>query len=246
MKRFILVSLALFFAFCSSAFAQLPPYGIYVMQADVSGTFFWGRYFTPSTPTDSYMMMYNGSTQQPILATLGSSLTWNGATLDIGSITQSQVSGLTSSLAGKFNVPTGTTAQYVRGDGSLATLPTVAARSFNYTTRTLDSCFQVSSTRDANVSYAVEVSASLSLSGGTQGTAYLEIFTNSGCTTGTQEVTRFTNGNSGTLTIGLGLTQVISGQLSGIIPAGAWAKIRTQNNTGTPTFTSRPGQEVLL
>ncbi len=32
-------------------------------------------------------------------------------------------SALTAGLATKFNVPTGTTAQYVRGDGSLATLP---------------------------------------------------------------------------------------------------------------------------
>lgn len=31
---------------------------------------------------------------------------------------------LSSGLAGKFSAPTGTTAQYVRGDGSLATLPT--------------------------------------------------------------------------------------------------------------------------
>lgn len=33
-------------------------------------------------------------------------------------------SALTGALAAKFNTPTGTTAQYVRGDGSLATLPT--------------------------------------------------------------------------------------------------------------------------
>lgn len=40
---------------------------------------------------------------------------------------------LASGLAGKFNTPTGTTAQYVRGDGSLATLPSGAAPSpFNF------------------------------------------------------------------------------------------------------------------
>lgn len=37
----------------------------------------------------------------------------------------------TAALAGKFNTPTGTTAQYVRGDGSLATLP-VAKRIETY------------------------------------------------------------------------------------------------------------------
>ena len=34
-------------------------------------------------------------------------------------------SSLTSGLVGKYNTPTGTTAQYVRGDGTLATFPTV-------------------------------------------------------------------------------------------------------------------------
>jgi hypothetical protein len=34
-----------------------------------------------------------------------------------------QVTGLQTALDGKLAVPTGTTAQYVRGDGSLATLP---------------------------------------------------------------------------------------------------------------------------
>lgn len=34
-------------------------------------------------------------------------------------------------------------------------------------------------------------------------------------------------------------------KLAGIVPAGAWAQLVTENNTGTPTFTARPGQEVL-
>lgn len=33
--------------------------------------------------------------------------------------------GLSSGLAGKFNIPTGNTTQYIRGDGSLATFPTI-------------------------------------------------------------------------------------------------------------------------
>lgn len=38
-------------------------------------------------------------------------------------ITQSQVDNLITDLAGKFDNPTGTIAQYIRGDGSLATFP---------------------------------------------------------------------------------------------------------------------------
>lgn len=42
------------------------------------------------------------------------------------------------------------------------------------------------------------------------------------------------------------LTGITSAQVTGYIPAALYAKIRTQNNTGTPTFTARPGQEVLF
>lgn len=153
---------------------------------------------------------------------------------------------VSAGLAGKFSNPTGTTAQYIRGDGSLATFPTVAARSFSYTTRSLNTCFQISSTRDALVTYSVDIATSLSLTSGQQGTVYLETFTDSACSTGTQEVTRFVNGQTGTLTIGLALQQNVTGTLTGVIPAGAYVRLRTQNNTGTPTFTARPGQETLL
>lgn len=119
-------------------------------------------------------------------------------------------------------------------------------RSFSYTTRALNTCFQVSSTRDALVTYSVDIATSLSLTSGQQGTVYLRIYTNSGCSTGTQEVTRFVNGNTGVLAIGLALNQNVTGTLTGIIPAGSYVQLVTENNTGTPTFTARPGQEVLM
>lgn len=205
-------------------------------------------------------------------------------------------SALTSGLAGKFNTPTGTTAQYLRGDGSLATFPTLTSgtvtsitagaglsggtittsgtismpntgtagtysgvttdaqgrvtagtvRSYTYQTRALNTCFQVSAARDAMVSYSVDILTSLSLTSGQQGTVYLRTYTNSGCTTGEQELTRFVNGQTGTLTIGLALSQNVTGTLSGVVPAGLYVQLVTQNNTGTPTFTARPGQEVLM
>lgn len=225
---------------------NLPPYGSYIMQADPTGVFFYGRYFTPTVITDSYFLVYDGNISQPKIGAMGSSFTWNGTTLDVGSINQSQVSGLTSALAGKYNTPTGTTSQYVRGDGSLGTTPTPVSRSFSYTTRSLNTCFQVSSSRDAQVSYSVDISTALSLTTGQQGTVYLRIYTNSACTTGTQEIVRFQNGQTGTLTIGLALTQNVTSNLVGVIPAGAWVQLVTENNVGTPTFTARPGQEVLL
>lgn len=132
--------------------------------------------------------------------------------------------------------------------GTITTSGTIGlvARSFGYQTRALNTCFQVSSTRDALVSYSVDIATSLSLTAGQQGTVYLRIYSDAGCSTGTQELTRFVNGQTGTLTIGLALTQNVTGTLTGIVPAGAYVQLVTQNNTGTPTFTARPGQEVLL
>lgn len=118
-----------------------------------------------------------------------------------------------------------------------------AARSTSYTTRTLNSAFQISSTRDAIGTYAVDISSTISLTTGQTGTVFLEIADDSGFTTNVQEVTRFVNGNTGTLTIGLNLTQNVTGTLTGYIPAAKYARLRT---SGTATFTSRPSQETLL
>lgn len=158
----------------------------------------------------------------------------------IPSLAISKVTGLQAAIDGKLTIPTGAVSSYVAGNG------TVASRSFSYTTRALNTCFQASATRDASVSYAVDIAATLSLSGGQQGTVFLEVFTDSGCTTGTQEVTRATNGNTGTLTIGLNTVQTGTARLQGVVPAGMYLRLRTNNDTGTPTFTARPGQEVLL
>jgi len=130
--------------------------------------------------------------------------------------------------------------------GSYTDLTNKPTRSFANPTRSLNTCFQVSSTRDALVSYSVDIATSLSLTAGQQGTVYLRTYTNASCTTGVQEVTRFVNGQTGTLTIGLALTQNVTGTLSGVIPAGAYVQIVTENNTGTPVFTYRVAQEVLL
>lgn len=158
------------------------------------------------------------------------------------------LSGGTITGSGTISLPsTGTAGSYsgvITDAQGRVTAGTV--RSFAYTTRVLNTCFQVSGTRDALVSYSVDIAATLGLAGGQQGTVYLRIYTDSGCTAGTQELTRFVNGNTGALTVGLSVTQNVTGTLTGIVPAGSYVQLVTQNNTGTPTFAARPGQEVLL
>jgi len=121
-----------------------------------------------------------------------------------------------------------------------------SAKSQSTASRTLNSGFQVSTSRDALVNYSVDIQATISLTTGQSGTVFLEIATNSGFTTGLQELARFVNGNTGTLALGLSLTQNVTGTLSGYVPSGYYARLRTSNTTGVPTYNYRSGQEVLL
>jgi hypothetical protein len=236
------------------------------------------------------------------------------------SATAATDSELSSGLSGKFNTPAGTTAQYIRGDGSLQTFPSIpaaqvnsdwdavsgaaqilnkptltsgtvtsvtagtglsggaitttgtislpdvgtpgtysqvttdaqgrvtagTARSFSYATRALNTCFQPSATRDVLGTYSVDIATVSTLASGQVGTVYLRIYTNNTCSSGTQEVTRFVNGNTQSLGLTVTMNQNITGTLTGVIPAGFWAQIVTENTTGTPTFTARPGQETTL
>lgn len=283
MKK-LLATFVTLYCLCAAAWAQLPPYGLYVMQANETGTAFYGRYITPADPAVSYALVYDGTTAQPKAVSIGTGLTYSSGTLntsfdgswaalsgkpstftatshihDTADITSgtladaripalaiSKTTGLQSALDGKFANPAGTTSQVVLGNGTLGTLPVIPTRSFSYTTRSLNTCFQISASRDASVSYSVDIATSLSLTSGQQGTVYLRVYTNNVCTTGAQELMRFVNGQTGTLTVGLALTQNVTAALNGIVPAGMWAQLVTENNTGTPTFTARPGQEVLL
>jgi hypothetical protein len=92
----------------------------------------------------------------------------------------------------------------------------------------------------------VDISTTVSLSGSQVGSVILEMATNVGFTTGVQTIQSFSNGNSGTLVIGLVLTQLNTACLSGDIPPGNYVRLRTVNITGTPTFTYQVGQEVIL
>lgn len=121
-----------------------------------------------------------------------------------------------------------------------------AARSQSSASRSLNTAFQIDSTRDGFVNYSVDIATTATLVGGQTGTVYLEIASDSGFTTNVQELARFVNGNSVSLAIAITLNQNVTGTLSGYVPGAYYVRIRTQNNTGTPTFTYRSGQEVLL
>lgn len=198
---------------------------------------------------------------------------------------------LAAGLATKFNTPTGTTSQYLRGDGSLATLPapgvgTVTSitagaglsggtitgsgtismpntgtpgtygtlttdaqgritsgtvRSFANPARTLNTAFQVSTTQDASVIYTVDISVTSLLLAGASGRVYLEYADNSAMTTNLVTVNSSPNATGGVLNV----TNLGSGNVTGWIPAGKWARIRTATVSGSPAFTFVGSQEAL-
>lgn len=124
--------------------------------------------------------------------------------------------------------------------------PAPAVRAQSAVSRSLNTIFQVSTTRDSLIHYSVDIVCTLSLVGGQTGTVFLEMATNASFTTGVQELSRFVNGNTGALTIGLNIVQECCTTLSGYVPSGNYVRLRTVNTSGTPTFTYLSGQEVLL
>lgn len=137
----------------------------------------------------------------------------------------------------------------VSGLGVIAnkpTIPTVNTPSFAYPTRSLNTAFQISTTQNTIVSYSVDIACTISLTTGQTGTVTLQYADDSGMSTNLKTVCSTANANTGSLTIGLNLTQTSTGTLSGMIPSGKYVKIVTANTTGTPTFTMRTSQEVLI
>lgn len=107
--------------------------------------------------------------------------------------------------------------------------------------------FQISSTRDVDAHYNTTIVTTASIGGSQSGTLVLEIADHNSATAGDwREVGRCTNGQAITLALALQSVQTIGCQLNGFVPQGYYAKIRSINNAGTPTFTFNSSQEVKL
>ncbi len=127
------------------------------------------------------------------------------------------------------------------------------ARSFNNSpgrsivTGTGATGFQVSSTRDSIVNYSVNIVTTATIAGGQDGMVLLEIAPTNSATPGDWvEVGRSRNGQALSLALTLQSVQTVAGQVGAVIPAGYYAKLRSVNNTGTPSYAFNSGQEVLI
>jgi len=105
--------------------------------------------------------------------------------------------------------------------------------------------FQISSTKDAIAHYSVTITTTVSLSGNSSGYILFEICpTNSSTASDWIEIDRVPSGQSGTLVVGLTLNQSGGGHVGGMVPTGWYARIRSVNVSGTPTYTYNSGQEA--
>lgn len=109
--------------------------------------------------------------------------------------------------------------------------------------RNFNQAYQVSTTKYVDVRVCAQVSCNLSLSGGQSGQVFLE-YSADGSTNWTLAAL-VPASNTGTLTIGLNTTQISGGQASIILPPSYYWRMRTNNVTGTPTYTFTGGTETV-
>jgi hypothetical protein len=110
------------------------------------------------------------------------------------------------------------------------------------TARIMNTAYRISTTGNTDINVCFSISCNLSLSGGQAGEVYLE--TSSDGITNWQRRGMIPASNTGSLTVGLNTTQVSGGQLSALLPAGWYWRLRTNNTTGTPTYTFLGGNKI--
>lgn len=153
-------------------------------------------------------------------------------------------SGAYTDLSGKPSLAAVATSGSYTDLSNKPSIPAAASQSA--ASRSLNTAFQVSSTRGAFVSYSVQLTVTASIAGGQNGDVILEIASDSGFTTNVQTVAIAGLGQTYTLAVAIQGVQPQTGCVAGFVPAGYYARLRTVNNTGTPTYSVRAGQETLV
>lgn len=157
-------------------------------------------------------------------------------------------SGLYADLSGKPTIPAAQIqADWQQSDsGALDYIKNrPAVDSQGLASRSLNSAFQISATRNAIAIYGVQITITASISGGQNGDVILEIASNSGFTSNVQTLSIAGNGQTYSLAIALQGIQPNTVVVFGWVPAGYYVRLRTVNNLGSPSYSYRSGQEVL-
>lgn len=115
-------------------------------------------------------------------------------------------------------------------------------KSFSNPSRSLNTTFQISTTRDTAVSYTIPVTAVAALLVGARGRVTLSYSDDAAQMVNFRTVAVSEYGiGSGLVVTGYGVLE-----LSGVIPAGKYVRLTSVNVLGTPTFGAVVSQEVAI
>lgn len=158
--------------------------------------------------------------------------------------TSTEVDGSTTNEIQNLSFNSGNGQLSISGGNSVV-IPNVASKTFNNNvSRSLNSSYTISTTRDAQVTYSVNLSCTNPLlAGSSSANAFLEYSTDGGSNWTT--VSNVTNGSQVTLTVTIQIVQPNTFVLSGMIPANALVRIRS-TTSGTAAVSYSRGQEILL
>lgn len=113
-------------------------------------------------------------------------------------------------------------------------------------TRPLNTAYQINATRPCWVTYSVQITVTANISSGQTGDVILEIASNAAFTTNVQTVAIAGLGQTYSLAVAIMGVQPQTGVVSGLVPPGYYARLRTVNTVGTPAYLFRAGQETTL
>lgn len=124
----------------------------------------------------------------------------------------------------------------VFGNSPARTIQTVAAQANG---------FRPSTSLDTLVNYSVSITTTAMIGVASSGVVLLEVCSTNSATAGDwQEIGRVSVGQTITVALALQSIGISSGQLGGIVPTGYYARLRSSNVSGTPSYAYNSGQEV--
>lgn len=194
---------------------------------------------------------YSDLTGKPTYAAVATSGSYNDLTAK-PSIPSAQVNADWTSNSGVTQVLNKPTLATVATSGSYIdlsnkpTIPTIVAPSQSGATRSLNTAFQVSTTRQFMVTYSGSITTTANIAGGQDGSIILEIASDSGFTSNVQTLSSCRNSQTYTLAVAIQGVQINVTPLHGFVPIGYYVRLRTVSTTGSPTFAFVSGQEVLF
>lgn len=188
-----------------------------------------------------------------VIASLGdyaASLVSNDSSVS-GTTVKDALQNLATAISAKFTLPGGgTSSQYLRGDGTLATFPSLARTKSTQSTSLVSSTSgggtQISSTKSSQVRHTVSSSATATIGGAATSYVVLETAATNSATAGDwTEIGRVGTENTVTLAIVLNSISKGVGMLVADLDPGEWYRLR-QLGTGTHSEAVLSGSKTIF